>query len=130
MARVPTIKDEDILEAAREIFLARGFQATTAEVADRAGISEGSIFNRFKSKVDLFRAAIRSQLDEPRWVASLSDRVGTGSIQETLVDLGLEIVEFLRVTTPLLMMSWSNPGPDGVPCHMGSPDPPPLRALK
>jgi len=54
MARPTVIRDETIIDAAREVFLERGFGATTAEVAVRAGVSEGSIFKRFNSKVDLF----------------------------------------------------------------------------
>jgi len=47
MARPPVITEERILDAARGVFLKKGIRATTAEVAKRAGIAEGSIFNRF-----------------------------------------------------------------------------------
>ena len=47
-----------ILSAARAVFLERGAMGTTSEVAARAGVSEGTIFNRFKSKEMLFRAAM------------------------------------------------------------------------
>jgi AcrR family transcriptional regulator len=70
MARRPSIRDEDILEAAREIFLAKGIRATTAEVAERARVSEGILFHRFKSKEGLFRAALNPQLTEARGCSS------------------------------------------------------------
>ena len=38
MARPVSIKDETIIAAARQVFLERGIQATTAEVAQRAGV--------------------------------------------------------------------------------------------
>jgi AcrR family transcriptional regulator len=132
MARPPTIRDEEILEAARAVFLARGVQATTAEVAERAGISEGSIFNRFKSKEELFFAAMRPHGDgPPEWVTSLERRVGKGDPKEQLYELGLEIIAFFRETIPLTMMTWSNkPAEGGLPKHLASPNPPPLRGLK
>jgi AcrR family transcriptional regulator len=131
MARPTTIRDETILEAAREVFLARGIQATTAEVAERAGVSEGSIFNRFKSKEELFHAAMQSELGKPEWVKGLDRRVGAGEIREQLYDLGLEIIAFFRTVMPRNMMAWSNaPCVSGLPRHLAGPNPPPLRAVK
>ena len=52
MARPTVIRDEQILDAARIVFLERGVLATTAEVAQRAQVSEGSLFKRFKTKAE------------------------------------------------------------------------------
>jgi AcrR family transcriptional regulator len=49
MARVTTITDEQILSAAREVFLAQGFNAPATDIAKRAGISSGSILKLKKS---------------------------------------------------------------------------------
>ena len=130
MARPVTIKDETILAAAREVFLDRGIQGTTAEVAERAGISEGSIFKRFKTKTELFRAAMGDRVVEPPWLAELPGRVGKGDIDEALFRLGMEIVTFFRELIPLIMMAWSNPGPNGLPVGISGPNPPPVRAVK
>lgn len=130
MARPTVIRDEAIIDAAREVFLARGIRATTAEVAERAGVSEGSIFKRFKSKVELFQAAMRPQFEEPDFLKGLPERVGKGEVRETLFELGMGIVAFFRAVTPLMMMAWSNPGDGGLPCMLSEPNPPPLRTLK
>lgn len=132
MARPVSIKDETILAAAREVFLERGIQATTAEVAERAGVSEGSVFKRWKSKVELFRAAMGEDVRhvEPPWVRSLAGRVGKGDVREGLFTLGMDMLAFFRDLMPLMMMSWSNPGPDGLPHVMTGPNPPPVRAMK
>jgi AcrR family transcriptional regulator len=54
-----TPRQRRILEAATEVFAERGFEgATTAEIARRAGVSEGSIFKRFKTKNDLLMAVV------------------------------------------------------------------------
>jgi AcrR family transcriptional regulator len=130
MARPATIKDETIIEAAREVFLERGIRATTAEVAERAGVSEGTVFKRFRSKTELFTAAMQSHIAEPAWFATLTERVGKGSVEQALFDVGMEMIAFFRTIMPLMMMSWSNPGPDGLPEPLRMENPPPLRALR
>jgi len=54
MGRVPTIDTQTILDAAREVFMEDGMQGTTAEIARRAGVSEGTVFRRFATKETLF----------------------------------------------------------------------------
>ncbi len=130
MARPVSIKDETIVAAAREVFLERGIQATTAEVAERAGVSEGSVFKRFKSKSELFRAAMGDRLSEPAFLKNLPARVGQGDLHENLFALGMEILGFFRDLMPLMMMAWSNQAPNGLPSHLAGPNPPPVRALK
>jgi AcrR family transcriptional regulator len=45
---------DQILDAAAEVFAEKGFaRATTKEIADRADVSEGTIYNYFDSKEDL-----------------------------------------------------------------------------
>lgn len=130
MARPVSIKDEDILAAARQVFLERGIQATTAEVAERAGVSEGSVFKRFKSKIELFRAAMGDPLEEPAVFSTMPGRVGQGDVRENMFALGLGIIRFFRQLMPLMMMAWSNPAPNGLPTAISGPNPPPLRALR
>lgn len=131
MARPATIRDEDIITAAQEVFLERGAQATTAEVAARAGVSEGTLFNRFKSKVDLFRAAMEPPAGKvPEWLQFLGDRVGLGSVRNNLEDAAIMALAFFRKIMPLIMMSWSNQSACGLPEALMDPDPAPLRALK
>lgn len=132
MARPSVITEEQILRAARGVFLKKGIRATTAEVARRAGIAEGSIFNRFNTKYELFSAAMCLNLEEPAWFRSLEAGAGKGRARETLVEVGLEILDFLRALVPLMMMTWSNPSPSpsGLPRALAVPNPPPLRALK
>jgi AcrR family transcriptional regulator len=129
--RAPRIKDDEILAAARAIFLEKGIRGTTAEVAERAGIAEGSIFNRFPSKAALFQAAMRPTLEEPAWVPAALAAVGQGEVVENLVELGTQVLEFLRSILPIVMMSWSNPGQVGsIPDALAGPNPPPVRVLR
>jgi AcrR family transcriptional regulator len=130
MARPTTITDEQILAAARETFLERGISATTAEVAKRAGVAEGSIFNRFRTKAELFRKAMVPPGFEPEFVRWLQERGKHEDPKAVLAELGLKMVEFFRTLMPLIMMSWSNADACGLPEHLAVPNPPPVRALK
>jgi len=52
-------RKRQILAAAREVFSQKGFaEATTAEIAQQAGVSEGTIYNYFNSKRDLLVSLI------------------------------------------------------------------------
>ncbi len=129
MSRPVSIKDQTIIDAARAVFLEKGFGATTAEVAERAGVSEGTLFKRFRSKAELFQAAMHPQFAELGWLADLESRVGQGDLQAQLTELGAAGVAFFRQLMPLTMMSYANPAPNGLPEVLTRPDPPPLRAL-
>lgn len=108
--RPPVISTERLLAVAREVFLELGIRATTAEVASRAGIAEGTIFHRFKSKEELFRAAMDFDPDRLLdMVERLPERVGQGDLRQTLVDFAQAFIELGRVAMPVMMMSWSNP---------------------
>jgi len=114
MPRPTSFTTEYLLSAAREVFLERGFQATTAEVARRAGVAEGTLFYRFKSKAKLFREALKSELREPEWLRGLSERAGQGDVVETLCALGEEILAHLRNAVPVQLLEWASPpGPPG-----------------
>jgi AcrR family transcriptional regulator len=129
MTRPFTISTERILDAAREVFLQKGIQATTAEVARRAGVAEGSIFKRFQTKHELFLRAMEPTLQDPEFLRKLPQRVGTGDLRQNLLEFGTEMLAFLRPLMPLMMMSWSN-RECGLPSHLARPNPPPQRALQ
>jgi AcrR family transcriptional regulator len=125
MARPARITEEQLLEAARQVFLEKGIRGTAAEVAKRAGVAQGSVFKYFKTKDELFAAAMAPGPRDPAWLVGLEARVGKGDVRQTLTEVGLEILEFFRKITPTLMMAWSNPMNQAT-----GPNPPPLRALK
>jgi AcrR family transcriptional regulator len=98
------------LEVARQVFLELGIRATTSEVAARAGIAEGTIFHRFKSKEELFRAAMNFDPDTAlTLVEELLAPAAAQDPRQTLVKFAESFIEFGRVAMPVMMMSWSNP---------------------
>jgi AcrR family transcriptional regulator len=108
--RPPVISSERLLEVAREVFLEHGIRATTLDVATRAGVAEGTIFHRFKSKEELFHAAMRFDPHEAlAFVETLPGLAGKGPLRETLVGFATRFLELGRVALPAMMMQWSNP---------------------
>ncbi|MBS1677337.1 MAG: TetR/AcrR family transcriptional regulator [Actinobacteria bacterium] len=55
---------ERIVAAAMEVFAERGLEASTAEIAARAGVGEATLFRRFPTKDDLVTAIIGVQFQE------------------------------------------------------------------
>jgi AcrR family transcriptional regulator len=54
-----------VLEAARWVFLARGYHAATVEdIADEAGFSRGVVYSRFGTKADMFLALLTDRIAE------------------------------------------------------------------
>ena len=59
--KIVRMRREQILDAAMEVFSRKGFaMSTTAEIAREAGIAEGTIYNYFSSKRELFIAVINN----------------------------------------------------------------------
>jgi AcrR family transcriptional regulator len=128
MPRPKSIDDEEILEAAREVFLEHGIQATTAQVAERADISEGTIYQRFGSKEALFLAAMDIS-NPPDWQEMLDAFDGSRSLEEDLHDLALEMIDFFEEIIPKIHMVMSSP------VHAdtffdGGGDPPPVQGVR
>lgn len=60
-ARRKEARPAELLAAALELFVEKGFAATRAEeVAKRAGVSKGTLFLYFASKEELFKAVVRA----------------------------------------------------------------------
>jgi AcrR family transcriptional regulator len=54
-----------VLDAARQVFLARGYHGATLEqIADEAGFSKGVVYSQFTSKADLFLALLEARIAE------------------------------------------------------------------
>jgi AcrR family transcriptional regulator len=103
-----TLTDDELLDAARAVFLARGLDATTTEIAKRARISESVIFHRYKTKEALFAAVFERQIVMPPAIARLPSIVGQGEIADNLFDAGLGLVEMMEQVLPFMMMALSS----------------------
>ena len=71
-ARRKEARPGELLAAALELFVEKGFAATRVEeVAQRAGVSKGTLFLYFPSKEELFKAVVRENIAGryPEWTA-------------------------------------------------------------
>jgi AcrR family transcriptional regulator len=112
MGRPRAITDEEIIAAARTVFLERGIGATTAEVAARCGVGEATLFRRFPTKQALMKAALEFE-GEPPWAQMVFDRIGTDDPRAALVDLGKLFIAWARKVLPARLMQMSNPLREG-----------------
>ena len=80
-----------ILHAAEEVFAEHGPQASTEEVAWRAGVAIGTVFRHFPTKADLLRALMKELLQQ------LTDEAGTlvahGDPKTALLEFFTQLVE-------------------------------------
>ena len=107
--RPVTLSDDDLLATAREVFLERGLDATTSEIAKRVQISESVIFHRYKTKEALMLAVLEREMVVPPEVAGLPALVGKGEIADHLFQMGMALIEMMKTVHPLLMMAFSSP---------------------
>lgn len=88
-------KRRQIIEGARAVFLAQGFDAASmGEIAKKAGVSKGTLYVYFDSKERLFEAIVE---DERRGQAEqvFSLDAGDHDVQAVLTRLGKAFVAFL-----------------------------------
>lgn len=84
-------KDSAIAEAARSLFLEKGYGASLDDIATRAGVSKQTVYARFKSKEDLFAAIIRTTADE--MLRPLLSEDAQKTPRETLIALGEQYLQ-------------------------------------
>lgn len=88
---------QQIIDAAREVFLTRGVNRTTLEdIARQAGVTRGAVYWHFNNKTDLFHA-MREQVFLP-----LIDRMDDTLLVEHLHDPLASIEHFLCGTIQIL----------------------------
>ena len=78
LRRDAQLNRQRIIEAAREVFAARGLAATLDDVAHQAGVGIGTVYRRFPTKEALVDAALEDRLGELAAVVEAALRAPTG----------------------------------------------------
>ena len=81
-ARRKDARPGELLDAALDLFVEKGFAATRAEeVAHRAGVSKGTLFLYFTSKEELFKAVVRQNISGQllQWNAQFDGFAGSSA---------------------------------------------------
>lgn len=101
-----------IAEAAEQVMRTNGFaKTTTKEIARAAGCSEGSLYNHFSNKDDLFLHVLRGQLTH--LMGSLSElrgQAGKETVRRNLERVALAGLEDYCASMPLISAIFSEPG--------------------
>jgi TetR/AcrR family transcriptional repressor of mexJK operon len=82
VGQIDRAKSEAMLNAAGQVIAERGLTAPVEAIAQRAGVSKQTLYNRYGGKAGLIRALIRRGVDTV--TASLSDPVDAAAPEATL----------------------------------------------
>ena len=101
MARPRQVSDDEILEAARAVFLEHGPSVSTQVIADRLGVSQAALFKRFGTKQDLMLRAMAPPA-VPEWVPLVEQGPDDRPIPEQLLDIANLVSDFFERMMPRL----------------------------
>jgi AcrR family transcriptional regulator len=106
MGRRKTLSDADLLAMARQVFVEKGFGASTREIARRAGVSEGVLFQRYATKSELFFAAMILPAADLTGLLRTHRLTGPRDLER----IAMAMVGYFRSTMPVLLSLMSRPG--------------------
>jgi AcrR family transcriptional regulator len=100
---------DQILDATERTLQTKGLaRVTTKDIATAAGCAEGTLFNYFPHKEDLFLAVIREKV--PQFAAVMDrDWLGQGTVTENLVEMGVAALGYYRQTVPMTAALFADP---------------------
>ena len=92
-----------LIRATTELVAEAGYHgATTKAIAERAGVSEGTIYRHFPDKRALFAAAVMAgQRDVTEWMEGLPARAGSASVPELLQETFTQLSRLREAVLPL-----------------------------
>src|ERR1700719_58776 len=96
MGRPARISPEQLLETARRVFAAKGFDAATlSDIARELHVTAAAVLRHARSKQELFRAAMRTQLTAPPpFIVALQHVDGRGDPRVVLREIAERFVPF------------------------------------
>ncbi|MFK4467985.1 MULTISPECIES: TetR/AcrR family transcriptional regulator [Bacillus] len=95
---------EKVMEAATLLFGEKGYTATTIrEVAEKAGVSELTIFRNFKNKENLFRESIILRTTPVALLEEIEEQF-TGDLQKDLTKVA---ETYIQINLPKLNYIWA-----------------------
>jgi AcrR family transcriptional regulator len=102
---------ERIIEAAEQVIRTRGLsKTTTKEIARIAGCSEGSLYNHFQSKEDLFLHVMKGHLKGFLAVLiKLPGRKGTATVKDNLGEVAHAAIEYFHLSTAMTASMFTEP---------------------
>ena len=120
--------DDALLDIARDCFLSRGPSVSTTYIAQKAGVSQATLFKRFGNKHDLIIRSLGLEDVRP-WLPRLESGPDERALDAQLSELALVMVGFFERTLPVIMALHAA-GPDFCVWDVDEDGemPPPIRA--
>lgn len=93
----PENRRQDILSAALRVFARKGYAAATnAEIAGEAGVTAAALYYYFRSKEELFKAALAERIDTVApLLAKIGDPVTSGPPEQVIPLFVRNLMDFL-----------------------------------
>jgi AcrR family transcriptional regulator len=101
-----------MLDGAAHVMRTRGMaRATTKEIAKAAGYSEAALYKHFRDKTDMFLAVLSERVPSTLGtvLATLGQRAGEGSVQDTLQEVARAALSFYHETFVMAASVFSEP---------------------
>jgi TetR/AcrR family transcriptional repressor of mexJK operon len=93
-------RHEELLNAALDLFLERGFEQTTIEeIAIHVGMSKRTVYARYEDKASLFKAAVRRAIEQYTVPRDALEALATDDLEETLAAVAR--LRIANVATPV-----------------------------
>ena len=115
--RPRTISDDHILGTVRDCVLEFGPSVSTQKIAERAGVSQATLFKRFGTKIELLRKALLLPVKGLRLISRLERGPSAEPVLHQLRSLCMEMITFYEEFVPFMSAMRSagiHPG-EGVP---------------
>jgi AcrR family transcriptional regulator len=111
--RVPALAPDDrraaLVAATLPLLRTHGAAVTTRQIAEAAGVAEGTIFGVFPDKASLVAAALESVFDAGPVLRALSAIDPQASLRARLVDAAAILVRQVESSVPLMMLARTMP---------------------
>jgi AcrR family transcriptional regulator len=100
MGRKKQLSDADLLAVAQAAFIRHGLSAQTREIARAAGVSEAVLFQRYRTKAELFFAAMVPPAVELDHLFDQSTDADTESQMKTVF---IALIDYFRAAHPIFL---------------------------
>ncbi|WP_433203785.1 TetR/AcrR family transcriptional regulator [Dactylosporangium sp. CS-047395] len=113
--RVPAMAPDErraaLIAATLPLLLTHGAAVTTRQIAEAAGVAEGTIFGVFPDKASLLAATMKQAFDPGPVLRALSAIDPQATLRERLTDAAAILIRRIESSIPLMMLARTMPFP-------------------
>lgn len=112
--KIAEIRKKDILEAAKKVFLRKGFdKAVMEDIINETSLSRGGVYYHYKNKVEILHDLMREGIDYRvkkmnEFLQSYEGKVDTNAVAQMLIDKVLDESDLMSVYAIYLQAKKNN----------------------